>query len=120
MLLPDKNKFLIVRCINWFIIPLVVIYLVVSNGVFQIRSFDIDSNFSAIPIIFLMYLILVLYELASYLRRDIPVTSKFITTKKIVLGFVIRILIVLNIWLCAEFVVSWLSWYRFINSGIVD
>ncbi len=117
MLLPDIKKFIIARCVNWIMIPAVVIYLVVSNGIFQM---DIDSNFSAIPIIFQMYLILALYELASYLRRDIPVISKFIRTKRVVLGLVVRILIVLNIWLCAGFVISWGSWYRFINSGIVD
>lgn len=120
ILLPDKKKFIIARCINWFLIPAIVIYLVVDNGVFKIGISERGSNFSAIPIIFQMYLILVFCELASWLRRDIPATTTFVRTKKTMLSLVIKLLIVLNIWLCAKFVVSWGIWYRFINTGIAN
>ena len=116
----SKKDFVILKLSNWVLIPAAVIFLTVYNGVFQMRVKGIDLNLSIVPVIIQMYLILVFCELTAYLCISINNTLKFASLKKIVLYLLIRILIIMNVYFCGYFVISWFSWYRFIRTGFTD
>ncbi|MFI4912801.1 MAG: hypothetical protein ACIAQZ_14150 [Sedimentisphaeraceae bacterium JB056] len=118
--LSTKKTFIVVRIFSWLLIPAAVISLVVNEGVFQMRLEGIDSNLSSVPIIEYMVLILGVYEIRNFLRRDVENPSRYSKTKKLFLFLIVRILIILNISFCMYFVVSWGSWFRFINTGMTD
>ncbi len=115
-----RKCFITLKLCNWIIIPLVVIFLVVYNDVFKMQVKGIDLNFSAIPIIIQMYLILTLYEITAYTKRSLVCSDRRKLFKKSISISAAVLLAVLNIYFCVYFVASWAAWYRFQCSGIID
>jgi hypothetical protein len=112
ILRPLKKWFITIKIINYLVIPLIVIFSVVKNGIFQMRVSGIDLNLSCIPVIFQMYLIIFLYEFISYLKKSCVGEVKFKTFKKTVLDLSVALLAFCNICFCMYFVVSWIVWYK--------
>ncbi len=112
ILRPLKKWFIAIKVINYLVIPLIVIYSVVKNGIFQMRISGIDLNLSCVPIIFQMYLIIFLYEFINYLKKSCVGEGKWKIFKKTVLDLNVALLAFCNICFCAYFVTSWIAWYR--------
>jgi hypothetical protein len=112
ILRPFKKWFITIKVVNYLVIPLVVIFSVVKNGIFQMRISGIDLNFSCIPVIFQMYLIIFLYEFINYLRKSCAGEGKFKAFKKSILELSVALLAFCNICFCAYFVTSWIAWHR--------
>ncbi len=115
-----RKCFITLKLCNWIIIPAAVIFIVVYNGVFKMQVKGIDLNFSAIPIIIQMYLILTLYEIIAYTRRSLVCSDGHKLFKKSISISAAVLLAVLNIYFCIYFITSWAAWYRFQCSGIID
>lgn len=96
---------------RWLVIPLLVLFLVIYNGIFQVKLTDIDMNFSVFPIAAQMLLILVLTEI---LKFDFLAGGKRCCYALYV--FLIFTLGTLNLFFCVYFVASWVAVYRSVVS----
>jgi len=119
LLRPFKKWFIVVKVVNCLVIPFIVIFFVVKNGIFQMRVSGIDLNLSCVPIIFQIYLILFLYEFIYYLKKRCTEKVKLKILKKTILALTVVLLAFCNIYFCVYFVASWGAWYRSLY-GILD
>lgn len=93
--------------VRWITIPSIVLFLVISNDVFKLKIINIDWNFSAIPILLQMLVILILTEILKidFFCRE----NKLNKNLSILMAFILGSL---NFYFCMYFTFSWIAVHR--------